>query len=295
MNKNFNLSPSYIYADSVIPPAGTTPTREFGLGRLQQNVTIIAADTINDQVMFNKIEQLKDKISNQSTPKLMTIVDVQNDFVTGSLKVEGANRIFAKIEELISSGVYDAIILTADNHPRDHVSFASSHDNTEPFTGSYTVAGNRNLPQTAWPDHCVQGSEGAELDPTLIQIMNDHLDKKVPIFLFPKGEGQSEAYSAGENVAGEKLPYYDFLSFLSSDNEIMVDHVGLAAEYCVAATAKSAAKIAKINSRVIGEATMAVEGSLGMQSGSLLSEKQIEQLYSNSNVTHVSEGMVFGA
>lgn len=289
MSFSYNLSSPYVYSDSVMAPLGTTPIRQFGLEQLQNNVTVVATDTINNKSVLNQIKQLKDVIAAKNTLKLITIVDVQNDFVTGSLKVEAADKIFAKIQELIGSGAYDAIILTADNHPENHVSFASTHLNVEPFTGIYTVASNGNIPQTAWPDHCVHGSKGAEIDPALIQIINNCLDKKVPIFLFPKGEGQSEAYSAGENVAGDKMPYYDFLNYLSEEHALTVDHTGLAADFCVAATAKSAAKIANVNSRVIGEATMPVEGRLGLQSGSPLSEEQIENLYRGSNVTHISK------
>lgn len=285
----------YNYEWSVMPPGGTTPIRQFGLQRLQHNVTVIAPDTINNQKVLSQIKQLKDAMATKSNPKLMAIVDVQNDFVTGSLKVEGADIIFVKIRELIRDGGYDAIILTSDNHPEGHVSFASSHPNTEPFTGSYTAPGNQYIVQTAWPDHCLQGSEGSEIEPKLIAIINEDLDKNVPVFFFPKGEGLSEAYSAGENVAGDKMPYHDFLSALSAEKKITVDHVGLIAELCVAGTAKSAAKIANIDSRVIGDATMAAHGSQGMQTGSPLSDRQIEELYRDSKVTHIPEAKHSGA
>ena len=76
------------------------------------------------------------------------------------------------------------MVASQDWHPADHGSFASQHG-VEPYTHGTLD----NLPQTFWPDHCVQGSEGAELHPLLQQKAIDAV--------FHKGENRTiDSYSA---------------------------------------------------------------------------------------------------
>ena len=92
------------------------------------------------------------------TTDLLVLVDVQNDFLSGgALEVPGGNDILLSIQEL-ALWCYDNVVLTQDWHPEKHVSFASSHEGKEPFGVISTPHGE----QTLWPDHCIQGSRGAD-------------------------------------------------------------------------------------------------------------------------------------
>ncbi len=100
-------------------------------------------------------------MSNQAM-KTLLIIDVQNDFCSGgALEVPGGDQVVPVINELIEK--FDHVIQTQDWHPEGHSSFASSHKNKEPFETIKVDYGEQIL----WPDHCVQGSRGAEFHPEL--------------------------------------------------------------------------------------------------------------------------------
>lgn len=92
----------------------------------------------------------------------LLIVDVQNDFCPGgALEVEDGDKIIPVINKL--SEQFDVVAQTQDWHPAGHSSFASSHENKQPYD---TIEKNYGE-QVLWPDHCVQGSEGAAFHPDL--------------------------------------------------------------------------------------------------------------------------------
>lgn len=94
--------------------------------------------------------------------KALLIVDVQNDFCPGgALEVPNGDEVVHVINKLIDK--FDAIIQTQDWHTKGHHSFASSHDNKEPFDTIEVDYGT----QVLWPDHCIQGTRGAEFHPDL--------------------------------------------------------------------------------------------------------------------------------
>jgi len=87
----------------------------------------------------------------------LIVIDVQNDFCPGgALAVAAGDEIIGPINELM--GDFQIVVLTQDWHPAGHSSFASSHDGDAPFSVMDMPYG----PQVLWPDHCVQGSKGAE-------------------------------------------------------------------------------------------------------------------------------------
>jgi nicotinamidase/pyrazinamidase len=87
----------------------------------------------------------------------LVVVDVQNDFCPGgALAVPDGDAVVPVINRLM--GEFDHCILTQDWHPHGHQSFASAHPGHEPFQTIEVDYGE----QTLWPDHCVQGSRGAE-------------------------------------------------------------------------------------------------------------------------------------
>lgn len=96
------------------------------------------------------------------TMKTLILVDVQNDFTAGgALAVPGGDGIIEPINRIQDR--FELVIATQDWHPLDHVSFASNHEGKKPFD----VIDLNGMEQTLWPNHCIQGSRGAEFHPGL--------------------------------------------------------------------------------------------------------------------------------
>lgn len=94
--------------------------------------------------------------------EVLLIVDVQNDFCTGgALAVPRGEEVVGPANRLAERFAH--VVLTQDWHPPGHESFASSHEGRDPFETIEVAYG----PQILWPDHCVQGSEGAAFHPDL--------------------------------------------------------------------------------------------------------------------------------
>lgn len=92
-----------------------------------------------------------------SIKDVLIIVDVQNDFCTeGALPVPGGEKVVPAINRIAAR--FENVVLTQDWHPEDHVSFASNHPRKHPYDSIELSYG----PQVLWPDHCVQGSTGAD-------------------------------------------------------------------------------------------------------------------------------------
>jgi nicotinamidase/pyrazinamidase len=158
----------------------------------------------------------------------LIVVDVQNDFCPGgALAVAGGNEIVPLVNSLIES--FDHVILTQDWHPPGHSSFASSHPGQSLF-GSITMSYG---PQTLWPDHCVQGSAGAEFHRDLRWTKAETIIRKG--FRRP-----IDSYSAFyENDRKTPTGLAGYLRERGLTNLIIV---GLATDYCVAYSALDAAQ-----------------------------------------------------
>ena len=88
----------------------------------------------------------------------LLVVDVQNDFCPGgALAVPRGHEVVPLINQLAARFAH--VVLTQDWHPAAHQSFASSHPGRKPYETIEVTYG----PQILWPDHCVQGTPGAEL------------------------------------------------------------------------------------------------------------------------------------
>lgn len=93
---------------------------------------------------------------------VLLVTDVQNDFCPGgALAVADGDEVIAPI--LLVASRFEHVILTQDWHPPDHSSFVSTHWGRKLFDQIELSYG----PQTLWPDHCVQGTGGAEFHPAL--------------------------------------------------------------------------------------------------------------------------------
>jgi nicotinamidase/pyrazinamidase len=88
---------------------------------------------------------------------VLLVVDIQNDFCPGgTLAVPHADEVVVPINHLAEK--FDHVVLTQDWHPPGHLSFASSHPGRRPFEIVTAPYGRQEL----WPDHCVQGTKGAQ-------------------------------------------------------------------------------------------------------------------------------------
>lgn len=93
---------------------------------------------------------------------VLLVVDVQNDFCPGgALAVPDGDAVVPIVNRLAARFAH--VILTQDWHPPGHLSFASAHPGKTPFATVEAFYG----PQILWPDHCVQGTEGAAFHPEL--------------------------------------------------------------------------------------------------------------------------------
>lgn len=93
---------------------------------------------------------------------VLLAVDIQNDFCPdGALAVAEGDRVVPVINRL--SRQFRHVVLTQDWHCQDHLSFASSHPGKKPFDRIELSYGEQIL----WPDHCVEGTRGAEFHPRL--------------------------------------------------------------------------------------------------------------------------------
>ena len=91
---------------------------------------------------------------------VLVVVDVQNDFCPGgALAVPRGDEVVPAVNRLAAGFAH--VILTQDWHPRGHASFASSHPGRHPFETIELSYGQQIL----WPDHCVQGTQGAAFHP----------------------------------------------------------------------------------------------------------------------------------
>ena len=99
----------------------------------------------------------------KTTPQdVLLVIDVQNDFCPGGqLAVAGGDQVVPVIRRIAEA--FDHAVLTQDWHPAGHSSFASAHPGKNPFEQIEVSYGM----QTLWPDHCLQGTHGAEFHPGL--------------------------------------------------------------------------------------------------------------------------------
>lgn len=142
------------------------------------------------------------------THNILIAVDVQNDFVSGSLAVDGGEQVIDPINQLaaaVRAGL-GRVALTRDWHPAETPHFEN------------------------WPVHCVAGSEGAEFAPGL--------DIQPEDMILSKGMGQTDGYSGIEAVGDSGAT----LEHLIENRQQRLHRVrlfigGLATDYCVKATA----------------------------------------------------------
>lgn len=158
----------------------------------------------------------------------LIVIDVQNDFCPGgALAVAEGNQIVPGIN--IRMADFDAVILTQDWHPAGHSSFASSHEGKSPFELIDMPYG----PQVLWPDHCIQGTEGAAFHADL-DTAGDLIIRKG----FSPGVDSYSAFFENDQTTPTGLEGY-LKTRAISDLTI----VGLALDFCVHFSAVDAARL----------------------------------------------------
>lgn len=184
--------------------------------------------------------------------RALIIVDVQRDFCEGgSLAVPEGDAIIEVVNSLRSRWNWDLVVLTQDWHPADHISFASNNEGTSLFE-LVDLPGVGS--QVMWPDHCVQGSSGAEFHPSLecspgrrLQAGDDAGDAPDPEAdvldtVIRKGTVREvDSYSGfGDATPGKTKEETPLRALLQSRGVGAVVVVGLAQDFCVSFTAKDA-------------------------------------------------------
>jgi nicotinamidase/pyrazinamidase len=159
----------------------------------------------------------------------LIVIDVQNDFCPGgALAVAGGDEIVPLVNRLIDAHAH--VVLTQDWHPAGHSSFASSHAGQAPFASVVLPYG----PQTLWPDHCVQGTKGAEFHAGLAWTKAELVIRKG----FRRGIDSYSAFYENDHKTPTGLAGY-----LRERGLARLTLVGLATDYCVAYSALDARRL----------------------------------------------------
>lgn len=208
--------------------------------------------------------------------KALIIVDMQNDFCPGgALPVKDGNKIVPLINDLMKK--FGLVVATQDWHPKEHGSFASNHGKKP---GEKIIL--NGLEQILWPDHCVQGTKGAEfvkgLDVKRIaKVFQKGMDKGVDSYSGFFDNGHKNATGLGDYLKKQKVA------------EVHI--VGLATDYCVKFTALDALALGfktvlvvdacKGVNLVPGDVSKALQDMRmeGVQIMKRFSKKEIAQMY----------------
>lgn len=191
--------------------------------------------------------------------KALIVVDVQNDFCPGgALAVSGGDEIVPVVNRLI--GAFDHVVLTQDWHPAGHSSFASTHPGKNPFETVAMPYGE----QTLWPDHCVQGTSGADFHPGLEWTKAELVIRKG----FRRTIDSYSAFFENDHETPTGLGGY-----LRERGISDLTLVGLATDFCVAYSAIDALRLG-FRATVLLEACRAIDlgGSLAAMKEKMTAE-----------------------
>jgi len=180
----------------------------------------------------------------------LVLVDIQPDFLPGgALAVGDGDAILAPVRRLVERDPFALYVATQDWHPRAHVSFASSH----PGRTALETVEVHGHPQTLWPDHCVQGTRGADLHPAIPW-------ERVSAIIRKGTERDTDSYSGFRNnwnAAGERPPT-GLAGYLRERGVEQLFVCGLARDFCVKWSAEDAAA-AGFRTIVLWDLTRAVD------------------------------------
>lgn len=187
-------------------------------------LTISSSKASKSAMTQNQENEEMDKKS-----EALIVIDVQNDFCPGgSLAVPGGDEIVPLVNKMMTD--YATIVLTQDWHPAGHSSFATSHVGKVPFSMVKMPYGD----QVLWPDHCVQGSNGAAFHQDL---QTDHADLIIRKGANPAIDSYSSFFENDRSTPTGLKGYLDILGIRK------LTIVGLATDYCVRYSAVDAARL----------------------------------------------------
>ncbi|MDE1155083.1 MAG: nicotinamidase, partial [Acidobacteriaceae bacterium] len=157
----------------------------------------------------------------------LIIIDMQKDFLPGgALAVDKGDEIIAPIEGFARK--FEHVVLTADWHPRGHISFASSYEGLQPNHSVRTDYGEQQL----WPEHCIQNTPGAEFG---VDIPHAGL-------VLRKGtRPHLDSYSAF--LENDHMTPTGLAGYLRERQLTRLFLCGLAFDYCVGSSAVDATKM----------------------------------------------------
>ena len=177
---------------------------------------------------------------------VLIVVDVQNDFLPGgALAVPDGDAVIEPINRLAQA--FRHVVLTQDWHPAGHASFASSHSGRQPFETAELSYGS----QVLWPDHCIQGTSGAEISRDL-GIPHAQL-------VIRKGHNpEIDSYSGF--MEADRKTSTGLAGYLKERGFRRVFCAGLATDFCVAWTALDA-QAAGFDTYLIEDASRAIDAN----------------------------------
>ena len=177
---------------------------------------------------------------------VLIVVDVQNDFLPGgALAVPDGDAVIEPINRLAQA--FRHVVLTQDWHPAGHASFASSHSGRQPFETAELSYGS----QVLWPDHCIQGTRGAEISRDL-GIPHAQL-------VIRKGHNpEIDSYSGF--MEADRKTSTGLAGYLKERGFRRVFCAGLATDFCVAWTALDA-KAAGFDTYLIEDASRPIDAN----------------------------------
>lgn len=199
----------------------------------------------------------------------LLIVDIQNDFIPGgALSVPEGDNIIPVINLLQEK--FDLVVATQDWHPKNHKSFASNHSGKNVFDKIIL----NGIEQILWPDHCVQGTKGAEFH-------KNFSTNKVELIVRKGMETEIDSYSAfydnGHIKSTGLAPY------LKGRNIDKIFITGLAGDFCVYYSTKDALNEG-FNVTVIEDAVRSIDQNNFAIIKKELKERNVDFITSNQVV-----------
>lgn len=202
--------------------------------------------TITPPAIINTLKDALDIEQNALVTKensALIIVDIQHDFLPGgSLAVKGGNEIIPLINSLQIH--FPLIVATQDWHPTQHKSFASNHPNKNVFD---TIQW-QGMDQVLWPDHCVQGTEGADFP---VQLYTKRIEAIIRKGMDKEIDSYSGFYDNGRRKSTGLAGY------LKERGITSIYVCGLAADFCVYYTALDGLSLG-FDSFIIEDASRAI-------------------------------------
>lgn len=185
-------------------------------------------------------------LARPSDQDVLIVIDAQNDFCPGgALAVPGGDQVMAPINRLAER--FEHVVLTQDWHPRDQISFASTHG-VEPFSTIRVPYGD----QVMWPDHCVQGTPGADFHPEMAR----GAALRAQLILRKGYHRAVDSYSAF--FENDRTTSTGLAGYLRDRALRRCVFVGLALDFCVRYSAEDATRLG-FEAAVIVDATRAID------------------------------------